>query len=291
MKLSLKLVAVILLSQSFFGLLWSETKGLVVVIDQKHLAGVTPQTLQFLPTVLSQLNTVDMGALGEVIEIFKSTTKDQKLTTESVIKAWDDSRAQWVKTKAAKSYDNVYVAHNDDGRKDESMKTTWNQALAENDAVDYVSMVHCGDQFIKDAWQVPKSSNKLRMVYSEACQGGSGKEHFINTYRASVSAGHTGISASPLFSFNFLTHWFDGLSFQESLTRAWATTKLVAHSQSGLTLAGMIGGYKNSDEIIEGLQVKFAVSPHVDAHVFNINSGVTNTSFDNDTVREISIER
>lgn len=290
MKIRSAIIALIVASQCYVSALFCETKGLIITIDQKHLAGVDTDTLKMLPAILSKLDVKNIGSLGEVITLFKGKIYSHS-TVKDVITAWDDSRAQWIENKAKATYNNVYLIKGDDLRQDQKMKDAWEQALRDNDVVDYVSMVHQGDQFIKDAWQV-SNTKKLRMVYSEACCGGSGKDHFILKHRAALSAGHKGKSASPLFSLTFIHNWLDGNNFVASFQDAWSKGQMLLNTQGGLILASMIGGYTDKEEIVRESKIAVSFHPGVDGFSFTINSNTNGKEdkFTGNDVIEFDIE-
>lgn len=277
--MKIKLIAIILLSQSLFLGSFAFNKGLIVTIDQQNLDGLSEQALPMLPIILGQLNFLELQDLGEAVTIFKNKiSKINSLTKKDVIEAWDDSRALWIESKAKGKYNHVYIVQGELIRDNDYMQFIWQQAFDENDVVDYVSMVHGGHQLIKDEWNVQKEGGKLRMVYSEGCQGGSGKRQFIEKYHAIVSAGHKEktcfSSASPLFSFGFLTNWFLGESFIDSLTFAWISGKDILDSKSGMMLAQFLVGNKPKNELLSGSEFEYSYNPKINVRQFNINSAI-----------------
>ena len=210
-----------------------------------------------------------------------------------MIDAWDQVRADWIKANAQGVYDSVLVVTGKDTRDDQLMAKIWEDAL-QADEVDYISMVHGGRQWIKDEWNVPKKGGKLRMVYSEACQGGSAKQ-FIEDYHALVTAGHganaKNSSASPLFSFGFLRAWFDGQPFLSALQTAWQKGKAIVQTQQGFMLAKFVHpAYNEPADVIEGSAISYAYNPNIDPSVVNIRTSIGDNYLLNGTVVEKRLE-
>ncbi|HXW54049.1 MAG TPA: hypothetical protein VEL47_08100 [Myxococcota bacterium] len=203
-------------------------------------------------------------------------TIDQKTLSDGMNKAWDHARLDYIFAKAKTKYDGVYPVTGELVRNDEYMELIWHAALHKHDVVDYVSFVHEEDQWIKPEWKVAKNSNKLRMVYSEACHGGNGLKHFIQEYGAFVSAGHTDesphLSASPFFSFVFLMSWLDGESFYQSLRNAEATGSNALNDPRYFGIARVFGKYTDVSQAIDGSRIKYAYRGDVSVLDFNINS-------------------
>lgn len=277
MKIKLILLA-FLLSQSFLSISWAQTKSLIVTIDQHHLAGMNEENLKNLPLMLGFLQPGDFGALGEAVSKFtRKVSGSKNLSVEDVIANWDESRAEWIKEHAEKVYDKVFIAQGDLSRDNDYMSFIWAQAL-EFDIVDYVSMVHGGGQNIKPEWNVPCDSVKIRMVYSEACKGGSGKQAFIGGFNALASAGHkaNGVnpSASPFFSFSFLSNWFSGQSFYRSLQNSWQDgSSLLKNNHRAFLLSQLLGGYATVDQALEGSSIEYSYNKEEsEVSYLNINS-------------------
>lgn len=262
MKIKLGLLT-ILLSQIFLSISWAQTKALIVTIDQQHLNGVNEQSLQNLPMMLAFLQLDGFGHLGEVVAKFTKKISDSKsLSVKDVIDNWDSSRAEWVKERAEAVYDQVLIVEGELSRDSDYMAYVWSEAL-NFDVIDYISMVHGGCQNIKPEWKVPTDSVKIRMVYSEACKGGSGKEGFIDGFNALAAAGHkadaVNASASPFFSFSFLNNWFSGQSFYDALQGAWRDgSNLLKNNPYAFSLAQFIGGYASVDQALEGSSIEYS---------------------------------
>ncbi len=202
-------------------------------------------------------------------------TIDQETLSEKNNTIWDDHRADFIQSKAKNKYENVYIVRGDLVRDDEYMQFVWAEALENNEIVDYVSFVHGGRQWIKDEWNVPVDSKKLRMVYSEGCKGGSGLDEFVKKYGAFLSAGHNktavGVSASPFFSFVFLVSWLEGNSFSEALNDAWLTGTLALSDSGYFQIAQVMGGYNNVDEALEASRIQYAHRGDVDPNLFTLH--------------------
>ncbi len=259
--------------QATFSANMEAKKALIVTIDQKtlgmHAGKIEDQGAGALKTVLTPMKS--HGALGEAIALLL-----EEIDSKTLIQAWDDARALWIQTSAARIYDKIFIIRGDDTRNDGYMAAIWDQALTGYDMVDYVSLVHGGGQIIKDEWNVPKSTNKIRMVYTEACGGGSGKNHFAKDFGALVSAGHNDKtphpSASPLFSFTFLQCWFNGLSFLESLQNAWRFGSMMLHHPQGFALANFVANYQTKEDALEGSIIKLSWHAEVDPAAITINT-------------------
>jgi hypothetical protein len=234
--------------------------------------------LIFVSLILIDLGKLSFAAELKEIEIKKGLifTVDQKNLPAAANWIWDNFRAWRISYMNFGRYENVYYAVGEQCRDDNYMKDIWQRALLENDVVDYVSMVHGGDQWIKDEWDLPKGSGKLRMVYSEGCQGGSGKEGFVEKYNACVAAGHnkdTSIpSASPFFSFRFLDSWLSGKSFKKSLENAWEDGKEALRSPGWFLIAKHVGGYNNCEDAIQGSKIQYSYRENYDVNTFTIDS-------------------
>lgn len=255
---------------------WSETKALLITINQKHLAFIQPEVREQLPTFLSRFDFSQFGELGGVLSTFTKTITNiqstKGLSGEDIIRAWDDARADYVRERARHAYDEVIVVTGDTDD-NEKMSTAFAQAQR-YDAVDYFSLVHTDDQLIREEWGV--ATNKLRMVYSSACFGGHGGEHFIERYHAFASAGHNAKaihpSASPVFSLSVLDAWIDGQNFVDTLKTAWRQGEALLSSQSGFLLARLMGGYEKASDAIAASTFEYAFEAQLDPFTFTINS-------------------
>lgn len=214
------------------------------------------------------------SSVGLVVTIHQKT-----LTTE-LNEFWDNYRKEYIEkminTKATGKYNNVYFVIGELVEDDDHMKFIWNMALTHNKTLDYVSFVHGGDQWLKDEWGIPVDSKQIRMVYSEACKGGNGVDHFIKKYGAFVSAGHNknteGLSASPLFSFVFLASWLEGKSFAQALNDAWLTGMPALEDPFYFQMAQKISRYSDVGAAIEASRFQYAHRIDVDPAFFNIDS-------------------
>src|SRR5580704_8946176 len=107
--MKLKALLFVLVVQSLGSVAWA-TKGLIVTIDQKF---VSPK-LSLSPG------------------------------TNKLIETWDNVRRDYVLKRAKAKYDNVYIATGKGTHDDDHMSNLWQQALNENEVVDYMSFVHGG---------------------------------------------------------------------------------------------------------------------------------------------------
>lgn len=166
---------------------------------------------------------------------------------------WDGLR-EWISWTLLKdAYGHIYYVRGKQLEDPSYMQEIWQRALEENEQIDYISFVHGGRQHIQAQWISSFPKNKLRMVYSEACRGGSGKE-FLQNFDALVAAGHNpeegSVSASPFYSLPFLYHWSKGSCFKEALKKAWETGCLRLQSSPGFYIAQKVGGYRSIEEAI-----------------------------------------
>lgn len=181
---------------------------------------------------------------------------DQKTFNEELNFIWDNFRAARVWLNAASVYDNIYIARGEECRDEVFMKDLWEKAFCENDLVDYISHVHGGNQWLKDDWQPEGYKNKLRLAYSEACNGGA-NENFIIHNNAWISAGHKGHSASPFFSFRLLFAWLEGLDFESAFNRAFKEGQENLQTGWMFMIAQYAGGYKDYNEVIDNSEMQF----------------------------------
>lgn len=261
-------LVLMLLSQAMFGADVAQKAGLIVTIDQKSLGGFEQFCNQYgINGVKPMLDAAKaLGHFGEALGGLSTMLEENKYT---LIDAWDNARRDWIERHARGKYTNVYYILGDDTRDNAYMAFMWKSALDENDVVDYVSMVHGPYQLIKPEWKVRK--DKLRMVYSEACQGGSGKDHFVKLYGALVSAGHNAdtkheySSASPFFSFAFLKAWLNGNNFEDSLAIAWTEGSTLLNNPQGFALAKQMANFASLQQALLGSKIflswNTAVSP------------------------------
>lgn len=257
------------------------TMGLIVTINQKFFnEKAAEEFLATDPTFLAeQLEPLShAGVFGEAINNLISELKTMtSLDSDSLIKAWDDARATWIRDHVNSDiYANLYIIKGKQLHDNAYMAELFSTALAHNDIVDYVSFVHQGDQLIKDAWNVPKTSNKFRMIYSEACQGGNGKDHFVNNYGALVSAGHNAYtklpSPGPLFSFTFLDAWFKNKAFENALIISWQTGSLLLDNPGVFMFAILIGNYNNKEEALLGSRFSYAWNNAIEPNSLSVQS-------------------
>lgn len=265
--------------------------ALIVTIDQQFFVREAVAQLEQHPAIvknmLEPLTTDDKGAFGQAVKKFLSY-----VASKSLMESWDAGRADWVTEQAEKIYTNVYVVTGASARDDTMMSALWAVALAENDVIDYVSMVHGGYQNIKDGWNVPRDSKKLRMVYSEACKGGSGRIGFVDTYGAMFSAGHTDNtkynSASPFFSFFFLEAWLAGKPYYEALSDAWKKGTALIQKPESSPINQIMSSNPSTAASIEASQIIMASQSGVD--VFSATIHTPWTEGDGDESYEIALE-
>ncbi len=271
----MKYLVIVLLcfSQTMMAMTTSGKKALIVTIDQDKLRVDPRMNLEngTAPIQMMLQPLTEVGALGQAITIFLD-----KLKEETLVEAWDKARGDWIVSVTAGVYDKVFLALGEAAHVDEYMRMIWEEALADHDVVDYVSMVHGGQQLIKESWGVPQDSKKIRMVYSEACGGGSGREHFIDQYGALISAGHNAHSdyesASPLFSFAFLSAWFAGMPFTAALNNAWQFGSALLMNTNVFPLAQLFGGYEDAKQALDGSKIEMAWASMVDPNTMTVTS-------------------
>lgn len=252
-------IVLFLLSQAVLA-----TTGLIVTIDQKYI-GNADAVLGHGPKALASqlLPLTEAGYVGQAVEkLIGKLNVAESVSAETLPMIWDDARAEWISEHARSAYDNVYIAKGLELHNDQHMASIWEKARNENDVIDYVAMVHADDQLIKPEWRVPAQGNKLRMVYSEACKGGSGKSEFVDGYGALVSLGHTkdttGASSSPLFTFTFLAQWFAKQSFTASATMAWKIGEQYLNHPGIFGFAKLVSGSETQQEALAASRMVIA---------------------------------
>jgi hypothetical protein len=257
-----------------------QTKALIVTIRQERLSthGSAEQVLKFLPMMINRVKVEELGALGEVVAIFKSKIANQnRLTEKFVVDAWDNSRAEWVEEKFKDEY-TLYIVVGDLVEDDGHMAQIWQNALSRHSVVDFVSMTHEGRHFIRDAYKVPQDSNKIRMVHNEACNSLSGLEHFIEIYGAKASSGHgdpkrKGASSSPVSTFAFLDQWKKRVPYVAALDYAWTEGKRLIGTDAvpgpAFLLVQLLTGANSQSEALWPSAIQYALTT---SHPITIDS-------------------
>lgn len=249
--------------------------GLVVIIHQEHLSGISEQKAAMLPHMLKQVPTKDFGALGEVIEFFLKENLGNP-SKNDIIRAFDNSREAWARQKAGNSR-KIYMVKGKNAEDHEHMKKVYEQAIRENDVVDVMSIVHGGRELIGTL----DDMSKIRFFYTSACSGKNNSAHFMNK-GVHAYVGHEALSASPLFTHAILKNWLLGKDLETSLKDAWCEGKAILNSPIGIMLAQMLGGYQgDAEEILAQSLISFTIRQNPEAKELTINSPVPPKNIDN----------
>lgn len=196
----------------------------IVGVDQNRLpdnaANVLPHILPLMPTQL-------MGKLGQVIDILKT----QINSSLSLVNAWDEARAQYIKNMFIKNkaYDEILVLTGTSVKEDGG-ETLLMQALnPEVDSIDVYALVHEGNEFWNFMGEEEnidnEIKNKLRFLYSESCHGASKNNPFniiskAQKYGYNSIIAFNGLSSSPLITFEFINLLAQNVSVKDALEYA-----------------------------------------------------------------------
>lgn len=274
--LSVFLATCLFLPTLFAAQFTSPSSGLVVIIHQEHLSGMSDQQAAMLPSMLKQVPPKEFGALGEVIEFFLKENLGNR-SKNDIIRAFDDSREAWARQKAGTSR-KIYMVKGKNAEDHEYTKKVYEQAIQENDVVDVISIVHGGRELIG----IPDDMSKVRLFYTSACNGKNNSVHFMNK-GVHAYVGHEATSASPLFTHAILKNWLLGKDLRTSLKDAWNEGKAILNSPAGLMLAQMLGGYQgDAEQILSESLISFVTRNEQKAKTLTINSPVP-PSADNQT--------
>lgn len=219
--------------------------------------------------------------IGLIFTIHQKNLTMELRKGQTLNQFWDNYRKEFLEPKAKKIYNNVYFVIGFDIENNDLMRKTWAKALQENDYVDYVSFVHgnatSGDQYIKDEWEVPTDTKKLRLVYTEACNGGGGLHHF-DKYNVAIAMGHgnnqSASSASPFFSFVVLDSLFNKASVEQAAKNSWVTGKAALESEPTYqSLAMLLGHYQDINQVMPGSKITIRYRNDIDPQTFTLLTG------------------
>jgi hypothetical protein len=285
----MKFVAVVLLSQCFFGsVLASKADSAVAVAagagagaeakaeekkmrPDRALVALIAQIKFDVPDELVKgaLAAIDadtigkLGPLGQVLILAKE--KLAKRGSASLAELWDDSRRVWVENAVEKSgkYAEVFFVLGGDVQDRSKKYGLIRNALSKYGVVDVVLMTHDGtDEDIGRVSEITGVRGKLGIVSNEACFSGNGGDYLVDRLGAIASHGHgeRGFnSSSPLYTFTFLEQWLGGADFVTAVALAQGTGDAIVSTDEGFGLASLLAGSSSRSDALRGsrMQTKY----------------------------------
>jgi hypothetical protein len=160
--------------------------------------------------------------------------------------------------------------------------------------IDYFSFVHEGNQVLPknvSAQELGLKKNQLRVVFTGACESGSGKE-WLNSYEAVAASGTRKVSASVLFQFTVLRKFVYGFSFEDAVVEGYEAGASKARALEWITFADKwqeehgVLEWKDVDDMLLQSELLYSFTPEMPAS----DVGISHSAILSAPVKELKVQ-